>query len=93
MLCGIIILAIYALYIFIGLAFFDPRVWIIEFIIFAVTFPGFKFLLIQFFTFGSIKKYIIDPYYEEHPDADIEKRRDLGLDVPDDGKYDDMSWE
>lgn len=93
LLCGIIILAIYALYIFIGLAFFDPRVWIIEFIIFAVTFPGFKFLLIQFFTFGSIKKYIIDPYYEEHPDADIEKRRDLGLDVPDDGKYDDMSWE
>ena len=93
LLCGIIILAVYAIYILIGLAFFDPRVWIIELIIFVLTVPAFKFLLIQFFTFGNIKKHIIDPYYEEHPDADIEKRRDLGLDVPDDGKYDDMSWE
>ena len=36
-------------------------------------------MLIQFCTFHSIKKYIIDPYYEEHPDEDIEKRHDLGL--------------
>ena len=36
-------------------------------------------MLIQFCTFPSIKKYIIDPYYEKHPDADIEKRHDLGL--------------
>ena len=33
------------------------------------------------FTFPSIKKYIIDPYYRDHPDEDIEKRKGLGLEV------------
>lgn len=41
--------------------------------------PAFRMFLIQFNVFPEIKKYIIDPYYKEHPDADIEKRRDLGL--------------
>ena len=53
----------------------------IEIIIYLLTYPAFKFLLIQFCVFPSIKKYIIDPYYEEHPDEDIEKRRDLGIEV------------
>jgi len=66
---------------------------VIELIIAAATLPAFRYLLVQFFTFGSIKKHIIDPYYEQHPDADIEKRRDLGLEVPEDDEYDDMSWE
>ena len=36
---------------------------------------------------------MIDPYYEEHPDADIEKRLALGLDVPEEymPHYDDES--
>ena len=37
--------------------------------------------MIQYYTFPIIKKFIIDPYYEEHPDEDIEKRRDLGIEV------------
>ncbi len=45
--------------------------------------PGFRFLLIQFNVFGNIKKYMIEPYYREHPDEDIELRRRLG--VLDDG--------
>lgn len=93
LLCGVCIVLVYALYIFIALLFNDLRVWLIEFIIMIATLPAFKFLLIQFFTFESIKKHIIDPYYEQHPDADIEKRRNLGLDVPEDEAYDDMSWE
>lgn len=93
LLCGIILLGTYALYIGIALLFNDLRVVVIELIIAAATLPAFRYLLVQFFTFGSIKKHIIDPYYEQHPDADIEKRRDLGLEVPDDGEYDDMSWE
>lgn len=93
LLCGIILLAVYAVYVFIAIAFNDLRVVVIELIIAAVTLPAFRYLLVQFFTFGSIKKYIIDPYYKEHPDADIEKRRNLGLDVPEDNEYDDMSWE
>ena len=53
----------------------------IELIIYLLTYPSFKFLLVQFCVFPSIKKYIIDPYYEEHPDEDIDKRRDLGIEV------------
>ncbi len=93
LLCGICIILIYGLYIFIALLFPDVRVWLIEFIIMVATLPAFKYLLIQFFTFGSIKKYIIDPYYKEHPDADIEKRRNLGLDIPEDDEEEPLSWE
>ena len=93
LLCGIILLAVYAVYVAVFFLFPYWAVLFIEIIIAVLTLPAFRFLLIQFFTFGSIKKYIIDPYYAEHPDADIEKRRNLGLEVPDDGKYDDMSWE
>ncbi len=51
----------------------------IEVLLYITIYPAFRALLIQFCTFHSIKKYIIDPYYEEHPDEDIEKRHDLGL--------------
>ncbi len=91
LLCGICVLATYGLYIFVALWFNDLRVWLIEFIIMIATLPAFKYLMIQFFTFGSIKKFIIDPYYEQNPDADIEKRRSLGLDVPE--EEEPISWE
>ena len=42
-------------------------------------YPAFRAFLIQFNVFPEIRKYIIDPYYKEHPEEDIEKRRDLGL--------------
>lgn len=99
LLCGILLLLAVGIYvaIFTVVVYAAPQysyaVLFTELLIAALTFPTFQFLLIQFFTFGSIKKYIIDPYYEEHPDADIEKRRDLGLEVPEDNEYDDMSWE
>lgn len=56
----------------------------LEIFAFLLTFPFFKFLMEQFFVFPSIKKNIIDPYYELHPNEDIEKRRNLGLEVPED---------
>lgn len=93
LLCGIILLAVYAVYIVIALLIDDIRVLIIELIIATLTLPAFRFLMVQFFTFGSIKKYIIDPYYKEHPDADIEKRRNLGLEVPEDDDEEPLSWE
>ncbi len=96
LLCGIILLAVIALYGFVFIAFDGNfRVLVIELIVALLTYPAFRFLLIQFFTFGSIKKYIIDPYYKEHPDADIEKRQALGLDVPQDDEDDEepISWE
>ena len=95
LLCGICLLLVYGIYIFIAILFNDIRIVVLELIIAAATLPAFRFLMIQYFTFGSIKKYIIDPYYAEHPDADIEKRRDLGLDVPeeDDDEEEPLHWE
>lgn len=96
LLCGICLLATYGVYIgILILAGGDLRVFILELIIAVATLPAFRFLMIQYFTFGSIKKYIIDPYYAEHPDADIEKRRDLGLEVPeeDEDEEEPISWE
>ena len=56
-------------------------VLLIEILLYFLTFPAFKFLLIQFCAFPAIKKFIIDPYYKEHPEDDIEKRRNLGIEV------------
>ena len=53
----------------------------VEVLIYILFFPSFRYLLIQYCTFPSIKKYIIDPYYAEHPDDDIEKRHNLGIEV------------
>ncbi len=57
--------------------------------LYILTYPSFKFLLIQYFTFPTIKKYIIDPYYLEHPDEDIQKRRDLGIEIESDDENND----
>ncbi len=42
-------------------------------------FPAFRSFLIQFMIFPLVKKNIIDPYYEEHPNEDLDKRRDLNV--------------
>ncbi len=81
LLCGIILLLVYAVYIAIFLLIPNYLVLTIELMIILCTLPAFRFLLIQFCTFPSIKKYIIDPYYEEHPDEDIELRRNLGIEI------------
>lgn len=92
-LCGICLLLVYGIYIAIFMLLPYWSVLLSEVLIAVITLPAFKFLMIQFFTFGSIKKLIIDPYYAEHPDADIEKRRSLGLDVPEDEEEEPISWE
>lgn len=69
----------------IGILFLVGSYWLfallIELILFALIYPAFNALLIQYCTFPAIKKCIIDPYYEEHPDEDIEKRKSLGIEV------------
>ena len=79
LLVSILILLTYAVYFL--LIYFIPYlvVWVIVGILAACTLPTYRFLMIQFAAFPAIKKYMIDPYYEEHPDLDIEKRRSLGL--------------
>ena len=81
LLVGVIELALYAAVIWIV-------VWIPHFIVlFLVTIlavfimPGFIHLLIQFISFPAIQKYMIDPYYDAHPDEDISLRRSLSLDA------------
>lgn len=66
------------LFIFPSVSYF---ILVVELMLYLVSYPCFKALLVQFCTFHSIKKYIIDPYYAEHPDEDIQKRRDLGIDI------------
>ena len=83
LLCLFSIALIYAVNIAILLLFkshFFP-VLSIELFLYIILFPSFRYLLVQYCVFPSIKKYIIDPYYEEHPDEDIEKRQNLGINV------------
>ena len=65
------------------------QILLIELLVAFLTFPGFRFLMIQYAVFPGIKKYIIDPYYKEHPGEDIEKRKSLGLDVEEEFNDDD----
>ena len=44
-------------------------------------FPGFINLLTQTLIFPKVKQLMIDPYYEAHPDEDVQLRRNLGLEV------------
>ena len=82
LLCGVILVAVYALGILIRCLIPNLLVWTLLFIFTVCCIPAFRFLLIQFCTFPAVKKFIIDPYYEAHPGEDIEKSRALGLDIP-----------
>ncbi len=53
--------------------------FIIVVLLYIFFFRWFRSLLIQFTVFPVIKKYLFDPYYEKHPDEDLEKRYNLGL--------------
>ena len=79
--CLLILLICYAIFAAIILFLGNPIIWFFAAVLALICFPAFRFLLIQFCTFPAIKKYIIDPYYEEHPDEDIEKRKSLGIEV------------
>lgn len=83
LLCFFVITLIYAANIAV-MYFLLPYFFVvltIEMMLYALIFPSFRFLLVQYCTFPAIKKYIIDPYYLEHPDEDIDKRHDLGIEV------------
>ena len=54
-------------------------------------FPSFRSYLIQYNAFAVVKNVMIDPYYNDHPDEDIEMRRSLGLIKEDDEDVDEES--
>jgi hypothetical protein len=76
-------LLFWAIIILLWYAFPGPIIAAVTGMLLIFFYPIYHYLVIQFGVFSSIKKYMIDPYYAEHPDADIEKRRALGLDVGD----------
>ncbi len=85
------LIALYAAAIFLIMSFGKYGMWVVT-LVGIFIFPAFKTFLIQFNVFPEIKKYIIDPYYKEHPDEDIEKRRDLGVyeeEEPEESVFDD----
>lgn len=81
--CFFSILLVYAANVGIVLLLSPYAIMVITFeiLLYILLFPSFRFLLVQFCTFPSIKKCIIDPYYRDHPDEDLDKRRDLGIEV------------
>lgn len=79
---SIILIAIYALA-FVLLYYFFWFVLGPLVILYVLFFPAFRSFLIQFTIFPLIKRTIIDPYYREHPDEDLDKRHDLNLEVED----------
>lgn len=79
----------------IGLIMLLPESFLLQAILtllLLVFYPTYRYLLISFGIFESIKTCIIDPYYAEHPNDDIQFRRDLGLDVGDqpDSDFEDL---
>ncbi len=93
LLCCAVLLFVNALFIALPFLFFHPLVVTIEAIFYMCAYPTFQHLLVQYCTFPAIKKHIIDPYYEEHPDEDLDRRRDLGLEVedPNEGQDEDLA--
>ena len=80
-LCFICTTLVYALFFVVAYFWGNATVSMVEFILLVCCVPAFVFLMTQYFIFPSIKKYIIDPYYLEHPNDDIDERRNLGIEI------------
>ena len=50
-------------------------------VLYLLFFPAFRSFLINFTIFPIIQRMIIDPYYKEHPEEDLDKRHDLNLEI------------
>ncbi|MBQ7288419.1 MAG: DUF624 domain-containing protein [Clostridia bacterium] len=65
--------------------------FLVLFLLFLFFVPALRSFIIQFTIFPVVLKYVIEPYYAEHPDEDIEKRRELGL-LPYASPDEDVDW-
>ena len=61
---------------------------VIVLVVYFLMYPAFSTFLIQYSIFPIIRKIMIDPYYEQHPDDDILLRRRLGLLPPEEDDFD-----
>ena len=76
-----ILIAVYAVLGGLLLAFPNTFMLVIVLALGVSILPAFRSFLIQYSIFPAIKKLIIDPYYEQNPNADKQARLDLGLEV------------
>lgn len=76
-----ILIAVYAVLGGLLLAFPNTFMLVIVLALCVSILPAFRSFLIQYSIFPAIKKLIIDPYYEQNPNADKQARLDLGLEV------------
>ena len=74
---GAVSFAFYALLLGVFLVLPYPLTISIEFLLTVMFFPGFKQLLVQYCVFPSVQEHMIEPYYAEHPEEDVEMRKDL----------------
>ncbi len=81
LLISVVLLAVYALLVGIFLLMPYDLTLIIVLMLYVLLVPAFRSFLIQFCIFPTIKKWMIDPYYKENPDADKQARLDLNLEV------------
>lgn len=78
LLISVLLLVVYAA--IFCLLLINRNIFTLLFVLLAVfVIPGFRFLLVEFNIFEKIKKFMIVPYYKEHPDEDLELRRRLGV--------------
>ena len=62
----------------------DYRIWAaILLLLLVLIYPAFRSLLVQYAVFPYIKKNMIDPYYEAHPEASKKAMRALNIEVED----------
>lgn len=55
--------------------------YLLVMLVWLIALPALRSYLIQYTIFPLVRRLMIDPYYEKHPEADVQKRRDLNLDV------------
>ena len=55
------------------------KVQLLAYIILLCIMPGYCMYAVAYSIFPVIKKRVIDPYYEAHPDADVELRKNVNL--------------
>lgn len=78
MIISLSLLLVYALLVMV--AFIHDIALVLSLALAVAVVPGFRNLLIQYNIFPLVKKHIIDPYYAEHPNEDVQQRQDLALD-------------
>jgi uncharacterized membrane protein YesL len=78
---GVVELAVYAALVLIAILLPHFLVLFLATVFAVFIMPGFLQLLIQWNIFPAVRKYMIDPYYESHPEEDLDLRRSLSLET------------